>query len=174
MHLAKSSKLTYFVAEFRGSKIIQKMTLNTHQRCFTGKRTQETLSIQWNHFENWPFCKGYSKAKWSIVFYLGSELEGAKGIQKRLCNHITVLLCKNGLKKHTYIVWQMTRFWKVAKMAFLLKSMVRRRGQNKNWVWTSKGLKNLMLKRTNLWKVVEMLIFKGKAASIKIFNGRFG
>ena len=33
------------MAEFRGSKIIQKMTLNTHKRCFMGKRTQKT-----------PFC----------------------------------------------------------------------------------------------------------------------
>ena len=40
---AKPAKLTYLVAEFRGSKIIQK--INTHNRCFIEKKTQKTLSI---------------------------------------------------------------------------------------------------------------------------------
>ena len=42
---AKSSTLTYLVAEFRGSKIIQKMILNTHKRCFMGKRTKKTKQL---------------------------------------------------------------------------------------------------------------------------------
>ena len=79
---------------------------------------------KWLHFENWPFCKGYSKAKWSIVVYFGSELQRAKSIQKRLCNHITVLLCKNRLK-NTLNVRQITRFWKVTKMVILLSKAKR-------------------------------------------------
>ena len=41
---AKSSKLTYLVAESRGSKIMQKMTVNTHKRCFMRKRTEKNTS----------------------------------------------------------------------------------------------------------------------------------
>ena len=41
--------------------------------------------------KKWPFCKGYSTAKWSIVVYFASELLRAKTIQKRLCNHITLI-----------------------------------------------------------------------------------
>ena len=136
---AKSSKLTYLVTEFQKSKIIQKMTLNTHKGCFMGKRTEKHLVFEkWHHFENWPFCKGmYNKAKWSIVVYFGSELERAKTIQKRLCNHITVLLCKNWPKNTLNNVRQVTRFWKVTKMAILLNSIVRRRGQNENGLFGS-------------------------------------
>ena len=75
------------------------MTLNTHTRCFMGKKDKKnTLNIlkmtpvgitvilakngsethlifkKCHHFENWPFCKGYSKAKWSTVIYFGSKL----------------------------------------------------------------------------------------------------
>ena len=33
-------------------------------------------------WQKWPFCKDYSKAKWSQMVYTGTELQITKNIQK--------------------------------------------------------------------------------------------
>ena len=89
---AKSSKQTYLVAEFRESKIIQKMTLNTHKICFMGKRTQKNTSNLKNdtilHYSchdfekwlKWPFCsvKSIVRARRSKMAHLGLNLKVSK------------------------------------------------------------------------------------------------
>ena len=44
-------------------------------------------------WQKWPFCRGYSKAKWSQMFYTGTEPQNTKNIQKLSSKIIRVAPC---------------------------------------------------------------------------------
>ena len=64
------------------------------------------LTLQkWHSFKKWqklPFCKGYSKAKWSQMVYTGTEPQNTKNIQKLPFKIVRVVLCRK-LRKNTIL-----------------------------------------------------------------------
>ena len=49
-------------------------------------------------WQNWPFCRGHSKARWSKNVYLESELERAKNIQEVTQITLQLFYSENRLK----------------------------------------------------------------------------
>ena len=80
--------------------------------CFCAKNrlTKYQIFDRWDDFENRPSCKGYSLGK---MVSLGQNLKFRKTSEKRLFNHIRVVLCKKPLEKTPNIL-QMRRLWKSA------------------------------------------------------------
>ena len=60
---------------------------------------KQLISEKWDDFEKgqrWPFCKGYSKAKWPI---LGLKLNMRKMCVKRLSKRVKMVLSKKRQEK---------------------------------------------------------------------------
>ena len=71
---------------------------------------------KWQHFENgknWLICMGYSPCK---MVSFGQKLKMPKRSQKRLYDHIKVVVYKKPLQK-TPNIRKMTGFWKWPKLA---------------------------------------------------------
>ena len=114
-------KMTYLGDEFRWSRIIESDRKHT-QEMFYGKNSLKSHLIlkEWHDFEkwqNWPFCEGYSKPKWTITVSSEFQLLSAKSTQKYHDNNNIVILCKKRLKKHP-ILKKRDRFEKWKKWPF--------------------------------------------------------
>ena len=74
-----------------------------------GKNTSHSKNgTIFKRWQKWPFCKGYSKAKWSQMVYTGTEPQNTKNIQKLPFKIIRVVLCRK-LLKNTLNIRKMTR-----------------------------------------------------------------
>ena len=52
-----------------------------------GKNTPNSKNVTvFNRWQKWPFCKGYSKAKWSQMVSTGTDPQNTKNIQGRMEN----------------------------------------------------------------------------------------
>ena len=79
------------------------------------KRSKKHLIFEnWDAFENrqkWPLCKGYSLCK---MVTLRQNIKLPQTCVKRLCKHITFVLCKRRLET-TANIWKIGRFGKLQK-----------------------------------------------------------
>ena len=64
--------------------------------CEKNRLRKHQILEKWDDFEKRPSCKGYSLCK---IVSLGQRLKFKRTSQKRLFNHIRVVLCKKPLEK---------------------------------------------------------------------------
>ena len=79
-----------------------RITLELHYpRKWPGKSASHSKNgTIFKRWQKWPFCKGYSKAKWSQMVYTGTEPQNTKNIQNLPFKFIRVVLCRKLLKTH--------------------------------------------------------------------------
>ena len=85
---------------------------NTLKYSFVQKNCSKKQQIfqKWDHFENRPFCKGYSLGK---IVGFGQKIKFQKTCRNRFYKHIKVVLCKKPLQK-TPNIPEMRPFLKTA------------------------------------------------------------
>ena len=117
-------KLLSLSQKIKFSKTCQKRLYNHIRVVLWNKRLQKTSNIRkmatYQNRHNWPPCKGYSLCK---MVSLGQKLKFSKTCQKRLYNHIRVVLCKKTARKNT----QYSRngnFIKIVKIGHRAKAIV--------------------------------------------------
>ena len=71
--------------------------------CGKSHSKKHQIIEKWDHFENQPFCKGYSPCI-SYSLCLGQKLKIPKTFKKRFYKNIWVILCKKPLEKTTNIL----------------------------------------------------------------------
>ena len=84
--------------------------------CAKNRSKKHLIFEKWQHFENgqnWPRCIFYSPCK---MVSLGQKLKMRKGFDKRLYDHIKLVVCKKPLQK-TPNIRKLTAFWKGPKLA---------------------------------------------------------
>ena len=69
----------------------------TQESYYTRKRPGKNAShfkigTIFKKWKKWPFCKGYSKAKWSQMVHTGSELQSTKNIHRLPFSIIRIVL----------------------------------------------------------------------------------
>ena len=84
--------------------------------CARSRSKKHLIFEKWENFENgqnWPWWKGYSLCK---IVNLAQKLKIQKKWEKRLYDHIRVVVCKKPLQK-TPNIRKMRAFWKWPKLA---------------------------------------------------------
>ena len=100
-HYAKAiafAKSSLWVKNWNSKKHIKIHSTN-HLELFCAKNRSKKLQIfeKWDHFENWPLCKGYSCCK---ILTLGQKLKFKKHVKIHSTNHLELFCAKNRSKKH--------------------------------------------------------------------------
>ena len=113
-HLGKAiyfAKWSVWVKNSNGQKRLKRDSTSTLEFFCAKNRCRKHQKFEkWDHFENWPSCKGYRLCK---MVSLGQKLKWPKACEKRFCKHVRVVLCKKLLEKAPYIK-EMRPFWKSA------------------------------------------------------------
>ena len=99
------------------SKTLVKIHSTNHLQLFCAKKRCKKHQIfgKWDHFQNRPWCKGYSPSK---ILTLGQKLKFQKTCQNPFYKSFTVVLCKKPLQK-TPNIREMRPFSKLAIMQWL-------------------------------------------------------
>ena len=78
--------------------------------CAKNRWKKHQIFEKWDHFENWPSCKGSRLCK---MVSLGQKFKWPKTCEKRFYKHVRVVLCKEPLEK-TPNIREIRHFWKSA------------------------------------------------------------
>ena len=97
--------MVYTGAEAQNTKIIQKLPFKIIRVVLCRKLLKNTLSIRkiTEKWQNWPFCKGHSKAMWSKKVNFESEHLRARNKQKMSPITIHYFLYENRLKTQSIL-----------------------------------------------------------------------
>ena len=112
-HLAKAidfAKCSVWVRNSNAQKPGKNDSTSTLELfCAKNRCKKHQIFEKWDHFENWPSCKGYRLCKMTSF---GKNFQWPKTCEKRFCKHVRVVLCQKPLQKTPY-AREMRPFWKL-------------------------------------------------------------
>ena len=89
--------------------------LESHYMPENGREKPLHIPKMAQKWQKWPFCRGYSKAKWSQMFYTGTEPQNTKNMQKLSSKIIRVATCRNLLNFKKWLDVEKWKNWPFCK-----------------------------------------------------------